>query len=353
MNVLCVRRGIKILASFAIVIANTGTVRAAVAESDHIHTVSQKDSYQSVASPHLSDAHSDTPLEKSGSSQSPQNTPSSVPVIRTPEPPKHVNKPPAENLAPSPKSSINQEKPPDLPNRSMSLESYENNASHYINSLPSLQQLSVEMPELFENYKEQERYIAELDANASVTPKEYATFAIDQTYNTSFKGVGSYEQTIRPRLFIIHWTAERYNDPEHLATSMTKNGNLRIDYFTDHTSTVHQMFEDDTKRPAHAFAINDSSQGVEIEAKNLFDLTPEQIKQTVLLTVKFCRENNLPITEETVLGHYAADLIFANPYYNPESGTFTEPRLRKFDPPQELIKIIVVKAADLNAQLTK
>jgi hypothetical protein len=79
----------------------------------------------------------------------------------------------------------------------------------------------------------------------------------------------------------------------------------------------------------------------------LFSCTPEQIEQTVYLAVEFLRRNDLPVDGTTLLGHYAGDLIFTNPNDDPHRARFARASLRKFDPPQELMDVIVAEARTL------
>jgi hypothetical protein len=125
----------------------------------------------------------------------------------------------------------------------------------------------------------------------------------------------------------------------------------RIDYFIDRQAQTYQLFESDRNKPAHILNLNSVSQGVEIEAAGTLDYTPEQIEQAIMLAVDFCRRNHLKVNDKTILGHYAADLIFNNPYYSPSTGKFKYKSIHKFDPPQELMRVIVAKAKALNKGL--
>lgn len=261
---------------------------------------------------------------------------------------------------PSPPPTLEVKAPPltaeKVPDRTMSYETFKTNAHKYLAKLPSLDALSRVFPNnvLFNNYLQQTERILEFNQGVNVSPEDYRAFRLDTTHNTAFKGVGQYETQIQPKMFIIHWTGRPYNnDPVLLAKSMINTGGNRVDYYMDKNGKTYQLFESDHNKPGHALPeLNKFSQGVEIEASNMMEYTPEQIKQAVLLAVNFCRRNGLPVDETTVVGHYAADMIFNNPYYNPETGDFIGTvRVRKSDPPQSLMQIIVVKAQALDAAL--
>jgi N-acetyl-anhydromuramyl-L-alanine amidase AmpD len=158
-------------------------------------------------------------------------------------------------------------------------------------------------------------------------------------------------------MFIVHWTGIGYTDVDHFVSSLRP---YRVQFFLDRDAEVYQLFETDHQKPAHALGVNDFAQGVEIETGHydgtnspLFSYTPEQIEQTVYLAVEFLRRNGLPVDGTTLLGHYAADLIFTNPYYDPHQARFTRASLRKFDPPQELMDVIVDKASTLDEALDR
>ena len=156
-------------------------------------------------------------------------------------------------------------------------------------------------------------------------------------------------------MFVVHWTGIGYRGVDHFVTSMKPH---RVQYFIDRDARVFKLFESDTNWPAHALGANDFAQGVEIETgpfdektSPLFSYTPAQIEHTIYVAVDFLRRNGLPVDETTLVGHYAADLLFTNPYYDPHEGRFSRGRVRKFDPPQELMQVIVHKARQLDAAL--
>jgi hypothetical protein len=68
--------------------------------------------------------------------------------------------------------------------------------------------------------------------------------------------------------------------------------------------------------------------------------------------VKEPRLNEFRAKRSTIVGHFAADLLFNNDKYDPYTGHF-EPGavINKFDPPQEFMDMVVKKAMQLDAQL--
>lgn len=241
--------------------------------------------------------------------------------------------------------------------RRMPHEHYAEHATELIGKLPPLEMLERRLPPspMTRGVAVQKERIAWLDGQANVTVEGFDAFAVDTSRNDAFADLPNYHDRIRPELFIVHWTGVGYRDVDHFVTSLKP---YRVQYFLDHHAQVFELFEADDHKPAHALGANDFSQGVEIETgpfdgveSPLFSYTPEQIEQTIYLAVDFLRRNGLPVDETTLVGHYAADLIFSNPHYRPHSGQLVEPRIRKFDPPQELMQVIVAKAQALDAEL--
>jgi hypothetical protein len=245
-------------------------------------------------------------------------------------------------------------------------------ADQFIGRIPTLDYLAQRFPDdpRWQNVADQKAFIERMYQEVNVTVEDYEAFAVDQSFRGSFVGHPNYPTQITPRMFIIHWTAHRFPDgPPQLVDYMMKDsftdeqGNVHhkdrtsVDYFMDRAGKTYQLFEDDHHMPAHARSANTFSQGVEIDATGLFDYTPEQVKSAVLLAVNFCRRNNLPVHPATIVSHYAANLLYADPYYDRDSGTLREDpgyadNIDKYDPPQEFItNLILKKAQELNHQL--
>jgi hypothetical protein len=216
-------------------------------------------------------------------------------------------------------------------------------------------------PHAYKDAPEQKAFIAEVVKSADVSVERYKNFKIDQSRNTAFVNHPYYNMRIKPLAMMTHWTANTaYTNVDHFTASMQSNPNNRLSvaYYMDRdemASTFH-LIEDNTRKTAHALGANDFTQGIEIKAEGLYDYTPQQIENTIYVNVKFCRDNNYPINRATVTGHFGMDLITTNPYYNPATGTFSPvnglpPKVRKFDPPQDLIDAMIVRAQALDAEL--
>lgn len=267
--------------------------------------------------------------------------------------------PPPQTLPPTSPEVI---EPPDAIPRSMSYETYAANAELFVSRLPSLEQTHAMFPNtpLFNHVPEQLAHIDMLDKNVSLGSDEFRSFAIDQSYNEAFgKRAG-----IKPRLFIWHWAVGEYNDPQHLADKMAA-GQSSVQLYVDKNNSVYQMVPDLFSLTGHAREpLNHMAVGLEVytgewgtDRSCLFGYTPERVKSGIYAAVYALASARLPINETTLLGHYAADLIFRNPYYDPATGTFHEISgvkpisIRKADPPQEFMKLIVAKAKALAQEL--
>jgi hypothetical protein len=245
----------------------------------------------------------------------------------------------------------------DLPTRRMPYEEFAEHGAEMIERLPSLDVLHAHFPEnpMTSHVQAQKEHILHLAEHLDVSVEGYHRLAVDMTRRTAFRSLPNYHDEIEPRMFVVHWTGMGYRNVDHFVKSMRPN---RVQYFINRDARVFELFESDTNWPAHALGANDFAQGVEIETGHfdektspLFSYTPAQIEHTIYVAVDFLRRNDLPVDETTLVGHYAADLLFTNPYYDPHTGRFTQERIRKFDPPQELMQVIVHEAQQLDAAL--
>jgi hypothetical protein len=245
----------------------------------------------------------------------------------------------------------------DLPTRRMPYEEFAERGPEMIERLPSLDVLQAHFPEnpMTSDVEAQKEHILHLAEQVEVSVEGYRRLAVDMTRRTAFRSLPNYHDEIEPRMFVVHWTGMGYRNVDHFVRSMRPN---RVQYFINRDARVFELFESDTNWPAHALGANDFAQGVEIETGHfdertspLFSYTPAQIEHTIYVAVDFLRRNDLPVDETTLVGHYAADLLFTNPYYDPHVGRFTQDRIRKFDPPQELMQVIVHEAQQLDAAL--
>jgi hypothetical protein len=266
--------------------------------------------------------------------------------------------PPPETVPPPPEIKELPEPPP----RNMPYETYIKNADLFLSKLPTLEQNHAMFPSsaLLNHVPEQLAYIDELDTAIKLSAKEYQAFSIDQSYNQAF---GKRIQII-PRLFIWHWAVGEYSDPQDLANKMIA-GKSSVPLYADKNDRVYQMIPELFSLTGHARKhLNNFAIGMEVytgewgdKRSCLFGYTPARVKNGIYAAVHTLSNAKLPINEKTLLGHYAADLIFDNPYYDPHTGTFHEIAgakpisLRKTDPPQEFMNMIVTKAKTLAAEL--
>jgi len=239
----------------------------------------------------------------------------------------------------------------------ISYESYLANASEMIRLLPSLDALASCClgPAMTRDVSEQKQHIEYLNQSMNVTLEGYNSFALDMSRNAAFQGMGDYQQQIQPKMFVIHWTGEGYANVDEFIEKLKP---YRVEFFINAQAQSYQLFESDFNMPAHGLGINSFSQGVEIETgfyddsrSPIFSYTPEQMQNAVYMAVQFLRRNNLPVNNTTLVGHYATDLIFNNPHYNPYTGNLSQNKIRKYDPPQELMSVLVAKAQALDASL--
>lgn len=242
----------------------------------------------------------------------------------------------------------------ELPYRKLSYNEFLNNSQNMLTNIPSLDKLNQMFPDspMAQKVAEQKQKISELNQNMNTTVDGYNNFIIDTSRNTAFSDSESYYKQIRPRAFVIHWTGLGYQGGVDEFVARLKP--LRVEFFVDKNANSYQLFESDTNFPAHGLSINEFTQGVEIETGDydginspLFSFTPKQLDNVVYIAVNFLRRNNLTIDNTTLLGHYSADLIFGNPYYDPNTGNFNQNRIRKFDPPQELIQMLIINKAQV------
>jgi hypothetical protein len=178
-----------------------------------------------------------------------------------------------------------------------------------------------------------EEFINWLADSVNVTAEDYKVFDVD----TSRAGVFAEEMTgnkIQPTAFVGHWTAGRYPDGVDQFISVIKNreGNCcSVMYFMDKDAKVYRLTAS-WEQTAHARGANDYTQGVEIEARDLRDYTPEQMSAFVKLGYRFMVANDIPIERKNFIGHM-------------ELGT------GKIDMPPELVDKLFVKLQELDNEI--
>ncbi len=287
-----------------------------------------------------------------------------VPVTAPPQPPAppapSAPPPPPTTTAPPPPevlaSSLESLREPER--RNMSFEEFLLNAEQYMNVLPRLEQMNALFPNtaFFHFIPEQLQHIANLKEATQTTVEKYNAFAYDTTHS------GTFNQTkpLSPRAFLWHWTGWHYESPDVLK-SMKPNS---VQLYVHNNAKAYQMVPQLDVVAGHARVMNDFTWGMEMYSGSydevhspLFNFIPPQVETGIYAAVRQLRSHNLPVSKFTILGHYAADLIFMNPYYDPALGTFHQIPghkpigVHKFDPPQEFIDMAVEKAIALDLEL--
>lgn len=235
-----------------------------------------------------------------------------------------------------------------------------------LRQVPTLPELAIIFPAEYGDWQQQMNYINQLSDLSDVTPGEYQNFRFNDQFLGIFADSSEYNTHITPQLIVAHWTVHRYPPGavggELFATSLKNSarGSLSSNYFIDHAgSAVYRYYDEDNHMTAGAIGMNRFGINIELEAglpdpagrapSVIYDVTPEAFDQMVITVVQLARRYNLAISEYTVLGHYAGDMIFVNDSFNPQNGTVES--LRKFDMPQELVAVLINKAQALDRQL--
>lgn len=249
------------------------------------------------------------------------------------------------------------EQSPEPARRSMTYEQFIVHAEQYMSVLPRLEQMQALFPgtAFFHFIPEQLQHIADLKEAVQPSVDKYHAVAYDTTYSQTFKQT----RPLNPRAFLWHWTGQHYETPDKLS-GMKPNS---VQLYVHHDAKPYQMVPQLDVVAGHARVMNECSWGMEMYSGTyddvhspLFSFTPAQVETGIYTAVRQLRSRNLPVSQFTILGHYAADLIFMNPYYDPATGAFREvdghaPRVHKFDPPQEFIDMVVEKAVALDQAL--
>lgn len=235
-----------------------------------------------------------------------------------------------------------------------------------LRQVPTLPELAVIFPAEYGDWQQQVDYIAMLDERAVVTPEDFHNFKYNDQFVNIFADSSEFGTRIIPKLIVPHWTVTKYPaglaGGELFAISLKNSaqGRLSSNYFIDHKgSTVYRYYDEDTHMTAGAIGMNRFAINIELEAgltlptdaapTVLYDVTPEALEKMVITVTQLARRYNLAISEYTVIGHLAGDMIFVNDTFNKSTGTVKS--LRKFDMPQELVTVIIKKAQALDRQL--
>lgn len=245
----------------------------------------------------------------------------------------------------------------------LTYQQYADNAQHYVDMLPDLDRLAQMFPSKAEWFRTQKDCIDKLAPQVHVTVDDYAQLELNKDHQTVFKEHPFYNVPISPKMFIVHTTGLDPNKSvdevaEGMMRATRKNSDGQevsdrrsVNFMVTPDGTGYQTMRDTNRMAAHALGANEFSVGVENFAVDSCDLTPEEVKTTVILAVYTNRKNNIPINATTILGHADIDNLLNNPTYNPDTGTATS--LRKTDGLRNLIRVTVAEAMQLDSQLPK
>lgn len=289
------------------------------------------------------------PVETTALPTPPPETTTSVPP-----PPLVTSQPAAMHIEMQPAQA---EQLPEPARRNMTYEQFIVHAEQYMAVLPRLEQMHALFPgtAFFHFIPEQLQHIANLNEAVQPSVEKYHAVAYDITYNQTFNQT----RPLNPRAFLWHWTGQHYETPDKLS-GMKPNS---VQLYVHHDAKPYQMVPQLDVVAGHARAMNECTWGMEMYSgiyddvhSPLFSFSTAQVETGIYTAVRQLRSRNLPVNQFTILGHYTADLIFMNPYYDPATGTFHEvnghaPRVHKFDPPQEFIDMVVEKAVALDNAL--
>ena len=178
----------------------------------------------------------------------------------------------------------------------------------------SLASIAASAPIPAENHTSTEKmskseYIQWLADQVEVTPDDYDALNID----TSHLGVFDSElpsTKIVPKRFVGHWTGNLYPKgvDQFVSSIKGRTGDCcSVMFYIDKDAKTYRFVKDPTQLTAHALNNNMDTQGVEIEARNLRDYTPAQMKQFITLAYGFMRNNGIPIERKNFVGHEEID----------------------------------------------
>lgn len=295
---------------------------------------------------------------------SPESTTTLAPAPETTVPPTTTVPPvPPTTVAPPPPPPVevrpaSVESLPTPSRRNMSYEEFAAHAEQYMAVLPRLEQMQALFPgtAFFHFVPEQLQHIENLKNNVQLSTEKFQAFSYDTAYSQMFNQT----DPLHPRAFVWHWTGWDYRTPDDLR-QMSPNS---VQLYVHQDAVAYQMVPQLDVVAGHARAMNPFCWGMEMYSgaydevhSPLFSFTPGQVETGIYTAVRQLRSHNLPVNQFTILGHYAADLIFMNPYYDPNTGSFHEIpghkpiAIHKFDPPQEFMDMVVVKAVELDQAL--
>lgn len=173
--------------------------------------------------------------------------------------------------------------------------------------------------------------IAKLAEKVNPTLEGYKRFSINTEYNNAFSDELHGEKIKEYKYFVGHWTADLYDDGVKGAIQAMKSRDKNCcssQLFMDKNANVYQLVPYD-EVAWHAIGANYTSLGIEIEARNLKDYTPEQLEAFVYTYIYIWKKLGLELDAEQIVGHEWVDENLAG---DEDAG--------KIDMPTELVELL-------------
>jgi hypothetical protein len=154
-----------------------------------------------------------------------------------------------------------------------------------------------------------------LRANTNPTLEAFLGLVVNKDHAEAFRDEGAPKDAagnfikINPRAFILHWTGFK-TPPDGIEDFIqrikreNKGHCCSVQFYVDRAGTIFQLMPAPDDMAWQARGANEWSAGVEIEAHGPEDYTPAQLTAATYVTLQFLRTFNLPISRETILGHY-------------------------------------------------
>ncbi|MCE7936788.1 N-acetylmuramoyl-L-alanine amidase [Candidatus Saccharibacteria bacterium CPR2] len=155
--------------------------------------------------------------------------------------------------------------------------------------------------------------IDQLVNQINISVDRFNAFTIDKNHIGAFSAELP-ERTIKPEKFVGHWTASTYeNGVDHFISSISNRPGkcCNVMFFIDKNGNAFQ-FTEANQMTSHARGANSFTQGVEIEASGLNDLSPKQLESFIYLSLSFMREQGIPVERANFLGHMEIDEMYDN-----------------------------------------
>lgn len=238
---------------------------------------------------------------------------------------------------------------------------YAEKPQYYIDRIPDLAKLAIMFPSKAQFFQSQKVCVDKLIEQVDVTPDDAKQLTVDTSRQDVFSQHPFYNRRISPKMFVIHTTGLDPNKTvdevaEGMMKATRKNANGQdvpdrrsVGFMTTPNGAAYQTMEGLNRMPAQALGGNEFSNGVENFARDVCEMTPEQLETSIILSARVNRLNRNPVNVTTVLSHLDISFLFNNPNYDPDTGTATS--MEKFDVPRDLTRFIASEAEALDKQL--